>query len=321
MARDRKRTPHAARPALEGASATWQLEPRLLLSTVAARRAALKQAREARLDAKVAAKAQVGTVRIAADVGIANGGRAAVLTDTDGELYVVHVAGGGTVRAKAVRGGQFDLFLFSTNNSTVVTIDPQPAATRQGGAHDFPAGTVIQDDLVHIRNITVANGRINQLLGYKTADVSGAIEILGKASPSPTVDRIAFYALKPGASIRTFGDVNTLNVFDTVTLDTGPGIRIGRDLNWFLIGSNVTLTNGASIIVGRDIGLAPQGPKGSSFGGQGGLIQGNLVVGTGSTVAVGRAVDAPIIVQGSSLGISNVPANVQAATIVIGTRG
>jgi hypothetical protein len=120
--------------------------------------------------------------------------------------------------------------------------------------------------------------------------------------------------------VEVFGNLNTLEIYDTINLNTGPGIRVGRDLNWFNVGSNLTLSNGASIIAGRDIGLAPQGAKGSGLSGQGGLIQGNLVVGTGSTIAPVRYIDANIIVQGSSLGISNLPANVQAATIVYGTR-
>jgi len=41
--------------------------------------------------------------------GVGSGGRVAVLVDTDGEIYAVHVTGGGSVRAKAVAGGRVDV--------------------------------------------------------------------------------------------------------------------------------------------------------------------------------------------------------------------
>ena len=58
----------------------------------------------------------------------------------------------------------------------------------------------------------------------------------GRSSPrrQRAVDRIAFESLKPGASIVTGGDVNTLDVFNNLTIGGGPGIAIGRDLNWML---------------------------------------------------------------------------------------
>jgi hypothetical protein len=324
MARERKRTPRAARPTLDGAAPSSPLETRRLLSAASARRAAIQQKRDQvraeRLELRSVKTSQFNTAHNV-KIGVANGGKAAVITDTDGEVYVIRVSGSGFVRARAVRGGLVDIDLFSTNNKTVVTIDPQAPLQVDGTAHQFQPGAARQDDLLHVRDVTVANGRIAQILGYKTADVSGAITVMGAApSAAPTVTRIAFFSLLPGASVQTRGDLNTLTIFNDITLDTGPGIRIGRDLNWLLVGADITLTNGASIIAARDIGLAPQGPKGSAIGGQGGLIQGDLIVGAGSTLAVGRFVDAPIVVQGSLVGNSNLPSNVQAATIVFGTR-
>lgn len=254
-------------------------------------------------------------------VGVANGGAAAPIIDVDGEFYVAHVTGGGTVRAKAAPNGRVDLTLFGTRVESVLTIDPTSLNPAPNSAHIFATGTGIQDGVLHIRNITVVNGKVGQLLGYRTAEISGAITVQDTRQSNPRVNRIAFYALKPGASIRVPGDLNTLDIFNSIELDGGPGIRVGRDLNWFNMNGSLTLVNGAAIIVGRDIGLTAQEPKGTGPGGQGGFIRGDLIVGTGSTIAVGRAVDAPIIVQGSSLGIANLPLNVQAATIVVGTRG
>jgi hypothetical protein len=202
-----------------------------------------------------------------------------------------------------------------------LTIDPAAPTPGVNTAHDFPLGSVHHDNLLHIRNITVKNGRIGQILGYKTADVSGEINLLGKDQTGPVVDRIAFFSLLGGASIKTPGDLNTLDIYNTISINTGPGIRIGRDLNWMYVGSDLNLQNGSSILIGRDLGLKQQGAKGTGFPGQGAQIRGNLIVGTGSTIAVGRFVDAPIIVEGSSSGISNLPPNVQSATVVFGTRG
>ncbi len=322
MPRSRIRTVRALKPTIEGGRPFWELEPRVLLSrdntrlVALQRKAAIVRAQAKRQDVFPSPKAFVQT-------GVANGGKAAAIVDTDGEVWIAHMTGAGTVRAKPAPDGRVDLFLYSTNNLSVLTIDPAGHDPVPGAAHDFPSGTEQQDKLVHVRNITVVSGKMNQILGYRTAEVSGVISVMGSAkkSPGPAVDRIAVFALNPGASIQVPGDLNTLNVFNNVTLTTGPGIRVGRDLNFFLIGGDLTLRNGTSIIVGRDIGLSPQGPKGSSPAGVGGLIQGDLIVGAGSTIAVGRAVDQPIIVQGSSSGIANLTANVQAQTIVYGTRG
>src|SRR5262245_7890652 len=81
MARERARIDRALRPTLEGGRPAWQLESRLLLS---------------RLDQQGLPKSPRPFVQ----TGVANGGTAAVMIDTDGELYVGHLTGGGTVRAK-----------------------------------------------------------------------------------------------------------------------------------------------------------------------------------------------------------------------------
>jgi hypothetical protein len=252
--------------------------------------------------------------------GIGNGGRAAVMVDVDGELWAAHVSGGGTVRAKAVAGGLVDLFVYGTNPSSILTIDPEAPVQEKGGAHEFATGTALQDGLLHVRNITVANGQISEIAGYRTADVSGRILVdSGRIGPSVGVSRIAMYNLLPGASINVAGDLDTLDIYNTIYLNGGPGIQVGRDLNWFNTGQDLILANGASILVGRDIGLIAQEAKGTGEGGQGGKIQGNLIVGPGSTILPERFMASTLLVQGSLAGVENLPAKVLSSTIVFGS--
>jgi hypothetical protein len=330
MAREPRRRSRAFRPTLGASSTALALEPRQLLARVSvAALVAARQAARAHTGPQIRLRPGIGDDGIPnspkpyVQTGVADGGRGAVIIDTDGELYVAHLTGGGVVLAKSVPGGKVDLTLYGTNPNSVLTIDPEAPLPGKHVAHDFPLGAVTHDGLVHVRNITVANGKMGEIAGYKTADVSGAIKVLGKnpALAAFAVDRIAFYALRPGASIEVAHDLNTLDIYDSIRLDGGRGIRTGRDLNWFNTGSDLTLDNGASIIAGRDIGLLAQGAKGTGPAGQGGLIRGNLVLGQGSTIAPERFIDAPIIVQGGSGGISNLPPQVQAATVVFGHRG
>lgn len=325
MARQRERRRGAQfRPTLDGAS--HPLEPRVVLSRIAP----LARARgpfgtkhgppivvRQGLDQDGIPQSPQPYVQ----TGVLNGGAGAMIIDVDGELWTAIVTGGGTVRAKAAPGGLVDLTVYGSRPNSVLSINPQTPSKSKGTAHDFAYGTGIQDGLVHVRNVTVVNGKISQIVGYKTATLSGALKVALPGNPKPGVDRLAFYELRPGASIEVAGDLNTLDVYNTITLVGGRGIRVGRDLNWFDTGGTLNLQQGAAILVGRDIGLAAQGAKGTGPAGQGGLIQGDLILGTGSTIAVGRYVDAPIIVQGSSSGIANLPANVATAVTVLGVRG
>jgi hypothetical protein len=326
MARDRVRRSRIFRPSLDGAESALTLESRQLLAAGRGRVALLNNhnpttPRGIPLREGTTPDFLPKSPRAYVQTGVANGGQAAMMIDTDGEIWVGHLVGGGVVRAKAAPRGQVDLFLYGTSVISVLTIDPTTPTLDKNTAHIIPRGIGDHDALLHIRNITVFNGKINSLLGYRTADISGRIRVVGRNSPNPFVERIAFYALRPGASIEVAGDLNTLELFDAATMSGGPGIQVGRDLNWFNIGSTLTLQDGASIRTGRDIGLTAQPAKGSGKAGQGGLITGDLIVGPGSTIATGRFIDAPIIVQGSSFGISNLAANVQAATAVGGNRG
>ena len=70
--------------------------------------------------------------------------------------------------------------------------------------------------LLNVGQLTVNSGAIGAIEGFHSADLSGPIT----ASSSPTVDRIAFNSIQPGASIVTGGSVNTLDVLQGITLDT-----------------------------------------------------------------------------------------------------
>jgi hypothetical protein len=250
--------------------------------------------------------------------GVGSGGRVAVLVDTDGEIYAVHVTGGGSVRAKAVPGGRVDLTIYGSNPSTVVSIDPEPASITENSAHGFATGTALHDGLIHVRNIKVQNGLVSEILGYRTAEVSGQINTIGRRSAENNVSRIAMFQLSQGSSVVVGGDLDTLDIYRDVFLDGGSGISIGRDLNWFNTGGNVTLTNGASVIAGRDIGLIQQSPKGSGPAGTGIQIDGSLALGPNSTITPLRNMAGPMVIQGSLAGSSNLPLKVQTQTIVLG---
>lgn len=244
-----------------------------------------------------------------ANVMVANGGRDAVVTDVDGEQYRITATNDGflgigpTVRARPAPGGRVDLIVYGSTADSELEINPIPHPTRiRGQAHQFPHGSTIHDGLLHVRSINVTSGRIGQILAYRTADLSGPILV----SDTTPVDRIAFSDLLPGASIITGGDLNTFNVLNNLTLGGGPGISIGRDLNWLNVGGTVTLQDGSSFVVVRDIGLNNQPPKGTDPGGQGGLIQGDFLIGPDSTFVVGRALDDLLGTFGTVVGTSRV---------------
>lgn len=259
--------------------------------------------------------------------GVGNGGRAAIMIDTDGETYAAHLQGGGTVRAKAVPGGMVDLYLYGTNVDSILTIDPEYPTITNGTAHQFSTQTATQNGLIHIRNIYVTDGHISQILGYHTATVSGVINVNpARAASQPTnVDRIAFYALYPGATINVAGDLNTLDVFNQAAFaGPGTGIHVGRDLNLMNVGMSLILENGATMTVGRDLGEVAQSGKGSGPGGVGILVSGDVIVGNTSLMAVSRYVG-PLIsgpavnIRGNLIGYSNISSNILASSLVYGT--
>ena len=242
----------------------------------------------------------------------ANGGRAVIITDSDGAQFEVTVTSilqgpgpqitAGIVVAHPMSGGRVQLKAFGTTSDSVLAINPLIKERAKGDSHLIAAGQAGNDSILHVGSIKIVSGKINSIVGYHSADLSGP---LTASAPTP-VNRIAFESLGPGASITVGGDLNTLDVLHGVFLDRGPGITVGRDLNWFNTGGDFALSNGASLIVGRDIGLTAQPAKGTGPAGQGGLIQGNLVIATGSKIVVGRSIVSPIVVNGNGFGLSQV---------------
>src|SRR5262249_39398825 len=168
----------------------------------------------------------------------------------------------GTIRAYAMGGGRVGLIVDGSTNQTELTISPYPFHQRKGYAHSFAYGSTNQDHLLNIGQITVNSGVIAAINGFHTADLSGPLVI----SSDQAVDRLSFNSLLPGASIQTGGDLNTLDVLNSVTLNGGPGITVGRDLNLLNVGQDLNLSNGASVRIGRFLGLTPQPPKGTATG-------------------------------------------------------
>ncbi|HWE38373.1 MAG TPA: hypothetical protein VG406_17510 [Isosphaeraceae bacterium] len=254
-------------------------------------------------------------------------GRGVIITDSTGERFRVFVTdfpftsdGGPTMQARPAPNGQVDLYIYGATPNTTLEVDPLPHngvqispqgiqnGTPQFGLtytrmflRNFPQGTKNHDGLLHIRNIIVPNGTLGSILAYRTASLSGSL-ILPGTTP---VDRIALEAVNPGATIATGGDINTLDIFDNLSLSgAGTGLSVGRDLNWMSVGGNVTATDGANFLVGRDVGLVAQPAKGTDTGGQGGLIGGDLAIVAPSVFAVGRALDAPLLVRGHAASIT-----------------
>jgi hypothetical protein len=212
----------------------------------------------------------------------------------------------GVVRAYGMSKGRVGIIIDGSTTQTEVDISPYPFHMRKGYAHSFAYGQAVQTHVLNIGQITVNSGVISAINGFHSAELSGPLVIKG----TQPVDRLSFYALQPGASIQTGGDVNTLDVLNGITLNSGPGIVIGRDLNLLNVGQNVSLSNGASIQVGRFLGLVPQPAKGTATGGNflavnqslvgtgtstivpslSAYIQGSVVIGPGSVFAVNNGI-------------------------------
>ncbi len=190
----------------------------------------------------------------------AGNGTAVDITTATGQSFFIQVTGGGVVRAFAMPGGKWGLKLLGTNAQSVVTINPVIDSQVVHTAHTFNTRQTAYDGLINIGSISVATGQINDILGYKTAVLSGPLIATG----TNPIDRLAFYALAPGANIITGGDVNTLDVATSVTLSgANTGISVGRNLNFFSTFGDVSIGNGANFIVGNDIGLTAQPAKGT----------------------------------------------------------
>jgi hypothetical protein len=167
----------------------------------------------------------------------------------------------GTVRAYAMPGHRVGLIVDGSTQNTELTINPLGQQQRKGFATSFAYGAAARGHILNIGQITVNSGEIADIEGFQDADLSGPLVVSGSTS----IDRIAFDAILPGASITTGGDVQTLDVLNGITL-SGTNINIGRDLNLLNVGGNIDLTNGAQFNIGRNLGLVSQPPKGTGTG-------------------------------------------------------
>lgn len=273
----RKTDARSFRPTLDGT-----LEPRLLLSK-----------------GLVSIRAQSRSIH----AQVARGGQVSLIRDTDGELYNVNVVGGGTVRAEAMRGGRVRLIVDNTTSASTLSINSVKRPIVRGSAHTYPTITTKKTDrLLHVGEIQIKSGLINQVLGYKTTELSGPLTISGTAP----VERVAVFSILPGGAVNTGGDLNTLDVYNNATLSGGPGIEIGRDLNLLNVGGSLDIRDGSRLFTVRDIGLVTQAAKGTGSGGAGAVIQGNMNINPEGRLIIGRALQATFLVQGAINGVQRI---------------
>ena len=208
-----------------------------------------------------------------------------------------------------------------SNHNTELTINPLPTPIRKGYAHSYAYGQAKVSHVLNIGQITVNSGSIGAIEGFHTANLVGPLVVSGTA----TVDRIAFNAINPGASITVGGTLNTLDVLQGITLNTGANsnITIGRDLNLLNVGGNIDLENGSSIIIDRHLGAVLQPPKGTGTGSNvlslnqpststlvaapvqpsvSGYIQGNVKIVSPSTFQVVGEIFYPLYIIGNVTG-------------------
>jgi len=244
-------------------------------------------------------------------VQVANGGRAAIIHDADVAIFEITLTStlqgttaqitAGTVKVTPGPGGTVNITALGTNFDSDLTINPVLRAPRRGKAHNFGTGIAADDGLLHVNSINVESGEIGLIEGYHSAVLQGPLVVAG-TSP---VSRIAFEAIQ-GGTIIVGGDLNTLDVIGPINLTGGLGISVGGDLNWFDTSGDITIGGFSKFVVGRDVGLFPQAAKGTGPGGQGGFVLGNFTIEPGSIFSVGRAIEAPIIVEGNLTGSSRI---------------
>lgn len=235
-------------------------------------------------------------------VRVRYGGKVMEVTDSDRERYAFVVSGPGVIRVLPAPGGKARVILDGTTTRSELTIDPVRPVPEGNRAHQFSLGMTKRDGRINVAGIEVTSGQIGSILGYRTTVLSGPIVSMGETP----IERIALLSIESGASIRSGGDINTLDVLNGATFSgTGTGLVVGRDLNWFNTGLSVAFTNGANFLVGRDVGLAAQPSKGTGPSGQGILIKGNLTIGVGSTFVVQRR-NYGILVQGEVVGANRI---------------
>jgi hypothetical protein len=228
----------------------------------------------------------------------------------------------GTVRAYAMPGGRVGIIVDGSTPNTELTINPLGQPQKKGFAKSFAYGESARNHLLNIGQLTVTSGQIGAIEGFQVAELSGPLTVSG-TSP---VNRIAFDAIVPGGSITTGGDLQTLDVLNSIDLSgSGSFISIGRDLNLLNVGGFITLSNGANFILGRNLGLIAQPPKGTGTGSNvlslnftnvsnsiitvtipsvGSFIQGNVNISPGSVFGIGGMIYNTMYVEGSVNGYS-----------------
>ncbi|MHB1558538.1 MAG: hypothetical protein ACYC61_13860 [Isosphaeraceae bacterium] len=228
----------------------------------------------------------------------------------------------GTVRAYAMPGGRVGIIVDGSTSNTDLTINPLGQPQIPGFAKSFAYGESARNHMLNIGQITVTSGQIGAIEGFQDAVLSGPLTVNGTSA----IDRIAFDAIVPGASINVGGDLQTLDVLNSIDLSgPGTGITVGRDLNLLNVGGPITLSNGAYFFIGRNIGLISQPPKGTGTGSNvlslnytavanstttvvipsvGAFIQGNISIDPGSYFGIGGLIYNTMYVEGSVNGFS-----------------
>ncbi len=213
----------------------------------------------------------------------------------------------GTVRAYAMSGGRVGLIVDGSTQNTELTINPLGQQQKKGYATSFAYGAAARGHILNIGQITINSGQIADIEGFQDAVLSGPLVVSGTTA----IDRIAFDAILPGASITTGGDLNTLDVLNGITL-TGTSINIGRDLNLLNVGGNIELSDGSQFNIGRNLGLVSQPPKGTGTGT--GVLALNYTTVANNTIttvipAVGAYIQGDVTINpGSSFNIGTVTA-------------
>jgi hypothetical protein len=237
----------------------------------------------------------------------------------------------GTVRAYAMSAGRVGLIVDGSTQNTDLTINPLGQPQKKGFAHSFAYGETNRNHVLNVGQITINSGQIGAIEGFQSAELSGPLV----AAATGAINRIAFKAILPGASITTGGDLNTLDVLNGIDLSgAGTGIFVGRDLNLLNVGGNIQLSNGAVFSIGRNLGLVAQPPKGTGTGSNvltlnfnaiqgttittslppsiGSYIQGNVVIDTAANSAflIGNNIFNTMYIEGGIIGLSGLLVNV-----------
>ena len=287
-------------------------------------RRAFRPTLDAKLETRVVMSrfGKFGYLYPAGHIQTAFGGQAVDITTNTGESFYIFVDTG-QVRAFAMPGGKFGLRVSGTTPNSTLTINPVVDSQIVHTAHKVNGRQTQYTGTINLGMIDIMNGQINDILGYKTAVLSGPLYAFG----TNPIDRIALDSIQPGGSIITGGDVNTLDIATNVILSgAGNDINIGRDLNFFSTFGDVDVINGANIIIGRNLGLTAQPAKGtgpssipantaflaststvttfSNF--EATQIEGNLVIAPGSQFLIRGAIGGQFFISGFVAGANNI---------------